>query len=123
MGDPYQTADDRVGGVRDAVDDIADHRMAAGAGEPVGAGPQGRQAAGEGDALLGGGVHGEPGVAREGLVRRRFQGNVTRVPADRHGGRPGTYHGDGGDGRRSTQAHLTSVRSGAGRGHRAESAG
>ena len=123
VGDPHQAAYDRIGGVRDAVDDVADHRMAAGAGEPVGAGAQGRQTAGEGDALLGGGVHGETGVAREGVVGRWFQGNVAGVPADRHGGRPGTDHGGGGHGRRGNQAHLTSVRSGAGRGHLAQTGG
>ncbi len=104
VGDPLQTADDRVRRVRHVVQEGADDGVAARAGEAVGAGPQRGEAAGEGDPPGAGGVHREPGVARQRPVGRGFEDHVAGVPAGRHRGRAGTDHRGGGC-CRGTQTH------------------
>ena len=63
------------------VEDGADDRVGAVAGEAVGAGAQGGEGAGEGDPAGGRGVHGEPGFGGQRAARRRLERGVAGEPA------------------------------------------
>ena len=107
--DPFQAAYDGVGGVRGGVEDGADDRVGAVAGEAVGAGAQGGQVAGERDLAGGRGVHGEPGFGGQRPARGRLERGVAGEPAGGDGGRAGCQGYGDGSGRCFDGAHPSSV--------------
>ncbi|MDH6610973.1 hypothetical protein M2164_006608 [Streptomyces sp. SAI-208] len=109
VGDPLQAADDGVGGVRFRGEDGPDDGVGGVSGEAVGAGAQGGEVAGQGDAAGGGGVDGEPGFAGQRAARVWLQSGVAGdPPGDDSGCAGGQGCGDGG-GRRFDSAHVFSV--------------